>query len=86
MGYSFDNNTSFEEYEEFVCDFARDDNEKAQPVRVQAFATFVRDKGMKWTDKRAVRAWFDEEKRKHLPGIEKAAGGSSDRFRVYVIG
>ena len=57
------------------------------PVRVQAYRKFVNDVWKEdWRDKAAVKARFDREKRKYIPSIDKAAGGSEPSFRVFEIG
>lgn len=84
MPYTFDNKTSFDEYEEFAYDFARrDDDEKALAVRVQAPRKFVLNHWrISWLDKRAVRERFDAEKQKYMQGIKKVGKAG---HRTYVI-
>jgi len=70
---------------DFVFDWARPAGQL--PVRVQARRMFVNDVWNEdWRNKAAVRARFDREKRKHIPSIDKAAGGSEPSFRVFEIG
>ncbi len=87
MSYKFDNNTSFEEYEEFVFDWARDDEQNGPPVRVQASAELVRNKWrLSWANKQGVKARFDEEKCTQMLSIEQAASGLSESSGVYLLG
>ena len=87
MTMHFDDGTSFhwDERGDYVFDWARAPGHL--PVRVQARRKFVSDVWKEdWRDMAAVRAHFDREKRKYIPSIDKAAGGSMPNFRVFEIG
>jgi hypothetical protein len=51
---------------------AEDEAELRSPVRVEASADFVKQRGgVAWNDTLSVRAWFDFEKGHHLEAAEK---------------
>jgi hypothetical protein len=85
--YKFDDRTSFNEYDNYVLDWARDGLPGTPAMRVQASAEFVRRAtGLQWTNKRAIETWFNQEKLKHLAAVEKAAATEKGEFGVYPIG
>jgi len=85
--YTFDDRTSFNEYEEYVVDWARDGLPETPAMRVQASAEHVRRAtGLNWSNKRDIKAWFDAEKLKHLAKVEEAAATVTTDFGVYAIG
>lgn len=85
--YKFDNRTSFDEYNNLVRDWARDGWPQTPAMRVEAHADYVRQvTGFKWSNKRDIQAWFEQEKLKHLSKIQAAAASVTGDFGVYLIG